>query len=108
MVKHQLLDREASPCESSKDYNFAKCIETKVVHDIGCKPHWIKNRKLESPICREKAQYHDFTKEFSRYSAWIKFKCNQNLDVLNHADTWNTGYDMVYMYRKNQDAIICR
>ena len=73
-MKHQLLDRAASPCESSKDYNFARCIETKVVNDIGCKPHWIKNMKLESPICREKAQYHDFTNELSRYSRMDKIQ----------------------------------
>ena len=73
-MKHELLDRETSPCESSEDYNFAKCIEGKVVDDIGCRPHWMKGLKGKLPLCIGKENYQRFMKEMSHFSIMDKIQ----------------------------------
>ena len=73
-MKHELLDRETSPCESSEDYNFAKCIEEKVVDDIGCRPHWMKGLKGKLPLCIGKENYRRFMNEMFNFSIMDKIQ----------------------------------
>ena len=72
-VRHQLLNREGSPCVSSEDYNFASCIETKVSNKIGCQPHWTNSNSnsLDSnklPVCATQVQYTDYINKMAEFS----------------------------------------
>ena len=75
VVKHQLLNRDARPCEPSSEYNFANCIEKKVVDDIGCRPRWLVRgykRRGHTPVCKEKAKYQEYTDEMTRFTLMDK------------------------------------
>ena len=55
-LRHQLLNTKRSPCVSSENYNFGKCIERKIASLAGCRPKWIKYLETNSPVCKNQSQ----------------------------------------------------
>ena len=46
-----MLNQPHNPCEPSLDYNFAKCVETKIMTDAGCQPPWRRFHMEALPLC---------------------------------------------------------
>ena len=73
VFKHILLDRDASPCESSAEYNIANCLEKKIIEEIGCKPKWIKHHS-QFPVCQNKSKNLEYTSTLFKFSKMDKIK----------------------------------
>ena len=40
-----------NPCEPSTEYNFARCVETKIMTEAGCQPPWRRFSVEGRPSC---------------------------------------------------------
>ena len=59
------LNTKESPCEASDDYRFAKCLENRILSQVGCQPFWIKRKlDLTLPPCQNATQFDKILEKY--------------------------------------------
>ena len=56
-VRKYNLNRVTSPWTTAIDYNFADCIENKMMEKLGCRPFWINDTGTKFSFCQQQSQY---------------------------------------------------
>ena len=62
LIRHELLDRPHSPCDSSPDYDFGLCVERSMMRTAGCQPPWARFPMPveEMPLCHNWSQLKNY------------------------------------------------
>lgn len=51
MIRHERLNKPSNPCESSREYDFAECVEKSIITKVGCQPPWRRYTVEGVPLC---------------------------------------------------------
>ena len=52
VIKQNKLNTPKKPCLSSPNYVYQKCIEEKLIKEIGCQPSWVDTTKTKNETCQ--------------------------------------------------------
>ena len=58
------LNTERSPCRDPTNYNYARCINSRVAKSVGCQSFW--SNLTGFPVCSDYAQYRGYALEYER------------------------------------------
>ena len=70
MVLHDNLDTSLSPCTDSPGYNYARCINEKIVSTVGCQTFW--SDLPGYPVCSNLKDFYRFSAEYDRFASMEK------------------------------------
>ena len=62
---HQNLNTERVPCWDSINYNYARCINSRVAKSVGCQSFW--SDLTGFPVCSDFPQYSRYAEEYERF-----------------------------------------
>ena len=68
-VKHESLNLEQNPCESSLNYKFNDCVETFIMETVGCKPPWRRFEIDYLPVCSNLSRITDYMDVYGDYAS---------------------------------------
>ena len=63
-TKYVKLNQPHNPCEPSSDYNFAQCVEKKIMVRAGCQPHWRRFPTQDLPECDNTSMLTQYGEEY--------------------------------------------
>ena len=92
------LDTKTSPCVSSPDYNFADCVEDKIIDKVGCRPFWIKNIGKKHSDCQNQSQYSDHLTEKNSVITMNEAKLNEKIGCMRSCTYMEYKVDYVLWF----------
>ena len=82
VIKHKKLNRQSNPCEDSKNYNFADCINEKLMLDVGCQPNWFFKPEINITLCSNISQLNAFDHKYTQILSLNPEEINRNIGCL--------------------------
>ena len=82
VIKHKKLNRQSNQCEESENYNFAGCINEKLMLNVGCQPHWFYKPEINLTLCSNFSQLNAFVHNYAQILSLIPEDINDNLGCL--------------------------
>ena len=71
-VRHENINRPQNPCEEDPEYNFAYCVEKRIVTKAGCKPYWSKFDIEGMPFCQNVTMLEYYSNISSSFQLMFK------------------------------------
>lgn len=77
------LNTKERPCEASDDYRFVKCLENRIMDQVGCQPYWIARKTEKSlPFCQSATQFDEILVRFANLKNLALSELITNYDCL--------------------------
>ena len=81
VIRHEKINKPSNPCNPSKEYNFAHCVERSLMTNGGCQHHWRMTSVPGLPLCNNLTllmkyrKYYDKVWEMNRHDFLEETKC---------------------------------
>ena len=65
-IKHIKMNRKDNQCEEAPNYDFADCLNNKIMFDVGCQPFWLHKSTINLNMCSNLSEYVNFISKYNK------------------------------------------